>query len=155
MTSKELKKLNRRELLEMLIEEMRENERLTKELEEKNRELEKRDIKLKETGNIAEAALQINKVFEAAQAAAEQYVESVKETDGFVAEQSEKAEPEKIDELSEERVLMAKEKEILLQKEKEMREVYERILAIEEEYKFLKRFYKKYEWLSVLMDKDI
>lgn len=77
MTDKELKKLSREELLEMLLSQTRETERLKKELEKANAELEQRRLILENTGNIAEASLQLNGVFEAAQAAADQYLENM------------------------------------------------------------------------------
>lgn len=78
MTDKELRKLSRSELLEMLLIQSREVERLKNELEEANRKLEDRRIILKESGSIAEAALKLNDIFEVAQSAAEQYLESIK-----------------------------------------------------------------------------
>lgn len=78
MTDKELRKLKRVELLEMLIEQSKENEELKRQLQEANEKLESRDIMLKQSGSIAEAALKLNGVFEAAQKAAEQYLENVK-----------------------------------------------------------------------------
>ena len=44
MTSKELKRLSRRELLEMLIEQMKENQRLRNRLEQAEAELENREL---------------------------------------------------------------------------------------------------------------
>ena len=78
MTDKELKKLKRIELLEMLIEQSKENEELKRQLEEANKKLESRDIMIKQSGSIAEAALKLNGVFEAAEKAAKQYLENVK-----------------------------------------------------------------------------
>ena len=52
------------------------------ELERQNanlrRQLADRTLRLEQVGSIAEAALSLNRVFEAAQAAADQYLESVK-----------------------------------------------------------------------------
>lgn len=111
MTDKELHKLSKRELLEMLLEQAKEAERLTGLLAETERELHhmeetyerlrdrldkkdlqiktlketlekerhKREIELREAGSIAEAALRLNGVFEAAQKAADQYLESIRE----------------------------------------------------------------------------
>ena len=79
MTDKELKRLSRAELLELLLEQVEENERLHKEIEELKKQLEDRVIKLEQAGSIAEAALRLNGVFEAAEAAAKQYLDSVKE----------------------------------------------------------------------------
>lgn len=78
MTDKELKKLSRIELLEILIELSNENAELTKKVEELSNQLESRDIMLNEAGSIAEASIKINEVFEAAQSAASQYVENIK-----------------------------------------------------------------------------
>lgn len=78
MTSKELRKLSRTELLEMLIEQGRENERLKQELDAANAVIADRKIKIEESGSIAEAALVLSGIFEDAQKAAELYLESVK-----------------------------------------------------------------------------
>lgn len=77
MTDKELRKMSRAELLELLIEQMEENERLRLKLDKALNLLKNRQIKLQRAGSIAKAALELNRVFEAADAAAKQYVESV------------------------------------------------------------------------------
>lgn len=77
MADRELKRLSRRELLEMLIAQGRENERLQAEITRLEELLSEREIHLSESGNIAEAALRLNGVFEAAQRAAEQYLENI------------------------------------------------------------------------------
>ena len=77
MTEKELQRLNRRELLEMLISQMEKNEYLQQKLEEAEEKLSSRQIALQNAGSIAEASLQLNSVFESAQAAAEQYLENI------------------------------------------------------------------------------
>lgn len=117
MASKELRKLNRRELLKMLLVQCEETERLQRELNEltsehevmsesyerlkgklnvKDERLNQKDvqiaslkstieemkttraIELEEAGNIAEAALRLNGIFETAQAAADQYLMNVR-----------------------------------------------------------------------------
>jgi hypothetical protein len=50
-------------------------------LEKAEAELEDRKIKLEKAGSIAEAALQLNHIFEAADEAARQYIENVKAMD--------------------------------------------------------------------------
>lgn len=77
MTNKELKRLKRVDLLELLIAQTRENDRLKKELEEAQAQLEERDLVLEEAGSIAEAALRMNKVYQTAQAAVDQYIVSI------------------------------------------------------------------------------
>ena len=90
MTSKELKHLRRSELLEMLIAHMEENEKQGKLLEGAENALRSRQIDIENAGSIAEASLQLNGVFEAAQSAAEQYLENVRrmeEQQNLIAQQ--------------------------------------------------------------------
>ena len=77
MADKELRRLNRRELLEILIEQMEENKRLHSQMEILQEELSNRRIMIEKAGSIAEAALALNQVFESADKAARQYLESV------------------------------------------------------------------------------
>lgn len=77
MTDKELRKLTRTELLELLLVQSRELDKVNRELESLQQKYEKREIALSQAGNIAEAALQLNGIFEAAQAAADLYLENV------------------------------------------------------------------------------
>lgn len=79
MNNKELKKLNRRDLLELVLIQTKKIEELEKELEVKTHELNSKKINIEESGSIAEAILKINKVFENAQEVAEQYIKAVKE----------------------------------------------------------------------------
>ena len=78
MTNKELKRLSRVDLLEMLIMQTQENENLKKQLAEMQEKLDSRDIAINNSGSIAEASLQLNGVFEAARAAADQYLENIR-----------------------------------------------------------------------------
>lgn len=59
-------------------EHKEETAHLREELEQAKKSLEKREIALNEAGSIAVAALQINGVFEAAQAASQQYIENIR-----------------------------------------------------------------------------
>lgn len=77
MTDKELRRLSRAELLEMLLAQVEENERLKARLEEAERALEDRRLAVSRVGSLAEASLQLNDVFAAADRAARQYVENV------------------------------------------------------------------------------
>lgn len=78
MTDKELRRLSRRELLEMLLAETKENQRLRTQLEQAQAELDSRRILLEQSGSMAEAALRLNGVFEAADRAAQQYLDSIR-----------------------------------------------------------------------------
>lgn len=82
MNENELRKLKRVDLLELLISQGRENEELRRKLAEAEQKLADRQIKTDEAGSIAEAALRLNGVFEAAQAAADQYLENIKRLGG-------------------------------------------------------------------------
>lgn len=77
MTDKELQKLSRSELLEMLIAQTEENDRLKRQLNEAEARLKDRQIAIENSGSIAEAALSLNGVFEAAEKAAKQYLENI------------------------------------------------------------------------------
>ena len=80
MTDKELRKLNRAELLEMLISVSKENENLKKALSDTEEKLNSREILINEAGSIAEASLILNGVFEDAQKACGQYIENINRT---------------------------------------------------------------------------
>lgn len=74
----DLRRLSRKDLIDIIYELRKQEDVLRHELEQARRALEQRDILLEESGSIAEAALKLNGVFEAAQAAADQYLRSVK-----------------------------------------------------------------------------
>lgn len=78
MTDKELRRLSRMELIQLLLDQAKELERVQKELEEAKAALESRKISIRNVGSIAEASLEINKVLEAAQRAADQFLENAK-----------------------------------------------------------------------------
>ena len=82
LTENELRKLSRIDLLELLLEKSRENEKLQEELDSVKAQLAERNIKIEKAGSIAEAALALNGVFEAAQAAADQYLENLRTISG-------------------------------------------------------------------------
>lgn len=82
MTDKEVRKLSRAQLLEMMVAQAKEIEELKKSLEEARQQLANRNIEIQEAGSIAEAALRLNGVFEAAQKAADQYLENIQRSAG-------------------------------------------------------------------------
>lgn len=77
MNEKELRKMNKIELLKLLLEMSKEKERLEDELEAANEKLKNRMIVIEKAGSIAEAAMELNNIFELAQRTADQYLESV------------------------------------------------------------------------------
>ena len=78
MTDKELKKLNRAQLLELLVDQSREIDRLQEALNEANQKLARRDLNLSKCGSIAEASLAITEIFDRAQEAADLYLTAAK-----------------------------------------------------------------------------
>lgn len=73
MTDRELRKLNRTELLELLVAQGRELTAVQRQLDEAREQLKTREIVLEKAGSIAEASIQLNNVINAAQRAADQY----------------------------------------------------------------------------------
>lgn len=76
MAGKDLRKLSKTELLELLVEQGRENLALKQRLEAAEAELARQRVQIAECGSIAEAAMRLSGVFEAAQKAADLYVEN-------------------------------------------------------------------------------
>ena len=80
MTNKELRKLQRMELLEILVDQRKRIDELEKELAEVRKKAESREIKIRNSGSLAEASLALSRVFEEAQWAADLYLENVRRT---------------------------------------------------------------------------
>ncbi len=78
MTDKELQKLKRSELLEIMLGLQNELDWLKKENQELKNKAESKSIAIEKSGSIAQAALEMNGVFTAAQKAADVYLENVK-----------------------------------------------------------------------------
>ncbi len=78
MTDKEIRKLNRLELLELMVSISEENETLRRKVESLQTQLDEREIDIESAGSIAEASLELAGVFEAAQDAADRYLENIK-----------------------------------------------------------------------------
>ena len=79
MTEKELHKLRREDLLDMLIRQSEDYARLTDELTKAKEELAKRALAMENAGTLADAAFQLNGVYHAADDACSQYVESIRQ----------------------------------------------------------------------------
>lgn len=76
---KELKKLNRKELLEILLEQTKRINELETEVDNLNKKLEFKKIIFKNAGSLADAALQLSGIFNVAQEAAEIYLNNIKD----------------------------------------------------------------------------
>lgn len=79
MTEKELHKLRREDLLDMLIRQSEDYARLTDELTKAKEELAKRALAMENAGTLADAAFELNGVYHAADDACSQYVESIRQ----------------------------------------------------------------------------
>ena len=88
MTEKELKKMNRYQLLELLIAQTERGDRLETALEEANGLIAAQEIKLESLGSIAEASLELSGVFQAAQKAADIYVNAAKKRAEAIEEEA-------------------------------------------------------------------
>lgn len=91
MTEKELRRLRRLDLIEIIYKYQRRERKLQEENETLRAQLDSKVLKLKEAGSIAKAALELNGVFEAAQRAADQYLVSVKAASGGGAKKGKKS----------------------------------------------------------------
>lgn len=78
--NKELRKLKRVELLEIMVALSEENQLLRSKIKSLEKKLTDRSIKINESGSIAEAALKISDIFKSAQDAADLYLENIKQT---------------------------------------------------------------------------
>ena len=78
MTEKELRRLGRGDLLDLLLEQSRENQHLREQLSDAQNALADKTICIDQAGSIAEASLRLNGVFEAAERACRQYTENIK-----------------------------------------------------------------------------
>ena len=78
MEDRRLRKLTREELLELMLEQSKEIDRLTEELDSVRKKLEGRELKISKTGSLAEASAAVNSFMETAQATADQYLENIR-----------------------------------------------------------------------------
>ena len=78
MTERELRGLSRRDLLVLRVAKEQENQQLRQELEQARAELNNRQIDIAKAGTMAEAALLLNGIFDAADRAARQYLENIR-----------------------------------------------------------------------------
>ena len=94
MTDKELKRLGRAELIDIIYELQKQSEEKDAQMQKMQTALDERTLRISKAGSIAEAAISVNGVFEAAQAAADQYLLSLKaaaaNTERLLAEAEEK-----------------------------------------------------------------
>ena len=76
--AKNIKKMSRKDLLELLVLQSKKIDELQEKLNKANDLLASKQIMISEAGSIAEASLKLNKIFELAQQAADQYLDNIK-----------------------------------------------------------------------------
>ena len=133
MTEKELKKLNRSELLEILVAQGEKIETLEQQLADAQKALQDRRIEISSCGSIAEAALKLNHIFEDAESAAAQYLESVRlqeKTAGRIISDAEDRAAQ---------ILKDAELQSEARKEQTEREIENRLLRFQEQFKSVLR----------------
>ena len=129
MTEKELKKLNRSELLEILVAQGEKIETLEQQLADAQKALQDRRIEISSCGSIAEAALKLNHIFEDAESAAAQYLECVRlqeKTAGRIISDAEDRAAQ---------ILKDAELQSEARKEQTEREIENRLLRFQEQFK--------------------
>lgn len=86
MVNKELKKLNRRELVDLIYQMKKNEDEMQERIIALEKALEERRIHLSKAGSIAEAAMQLTDVFSAAQSTADLYLREI----AFMKEEAQK-----------------------------------------------------------------
>ena len=96
MKEKKLMHMKRAELVEIIYQLQQNEEELRAEVSELKAQIKDRRIRIEESGSVAEAALRLSGIFEAAQKAADIYLEELGlRKQEAAAEPEEAAEPEK------------------------------------------------------------
>ena len=78
MTERELRRLSRADLLELLLAQRRENEQLRCILDQAQSQLADRTIKIDKAGSLAEASLQLSGIFTAAEDSCRYYMDNIR-----------------------------------------------------------------------------
>ena len=95
MDIRDLRHLSRPQLLELLLEVLREKQELEEELARARKDLERREVILQNAGSIAEAVVGINDLFATAQETAKDYLESIEALRARLEEEAEAREDRK------------------------------------------------------------
>lgn len=90
MAEKELKKMNRAELIEIIYALQKSEEALKTENDVLKEKLDDKIVKIEKSGSIAEAVLVLNNIFQKAQDTADEYVQSVQSAQESAKEDAEK-----------------------------------------------------------------
>ena len=82
MTERQLRKVGRADLRKLLQEQKQENEDLRLQLQQAQEQLQSRQLSIDQSGTLAEAALKLSGIFDAAQSACQYYTESIRTLSG-------------------------------------------------------------------------
>ena len=94
MTDRQLRKASRTDLLKYLLEEKKVNEALREQIEQMQLQLDSRRITVSQAGTLAEAALKLSGIFDAAESACQYYTENIRALSGRQEEICRKMEQE-------------------------------------------------------------
>ena len=82
MTDRQLRKASRPDLLRLLLEEKKINEALRSQIQQMQLQLEARQLHMNQAGSLAEAALKLSGIFDAAESACQYYTENIRTLSG-------------------------------------------------------------------------
>lgn len=94
MTDRQLRKASRPDLLRLLLEEKKINEALRSQIQQMQLQLEARQLHMNQAGSLAEAALKLSGIFDAAESACQYYTENIRTLSGRQEEICRKMEQE-------------------------------------------------------------
>lgn len=123
MDKKSLKRIKRKELLEIMLEQAKRIKELEDKLALTTKELENKKITINESGSIAEASLKLNNIFTDAQSAIDQYLDNVKDNCQKMEEEIRKKALEDREKLIEDALAKC------TKKEKVLEEKYKKLLS--------------------------
>lgn len=123
MDKKSLKRIKRKELLEIMLEQAKRIKELEDKLDLTTKELENKKITINESGSIAEASLKLNNIFTDAQSAIDQYLDNVKDNCQKMEEEIRKKALEDREKLIEDTLAKC------TKKEKVLEEKYKKLLS--------------------------
>ena len=94
MTDRQLRKASRLDLLRMLLEEKKNSEALRDQIQNMQLQLDDRQIHMDQAGSLADAALKLSGIFDAAESACQYYTENIRKLSGRQEEICRKMEQE-------------------------------------------------------------
>ena len=94
MTDRQLRKASRTDLLKLLLEQRKEMETLRRQIDQLQEQLQQRQITIDQSGTLAEAALKLSGIFDAAETACQYYTENIRNLSGRQEEICRKMEQE-------------------------------------------------------------